>query len=126
DLVPGHHETSRVAATRSASAAGRVGSGILLQTRSAALALRVAATQLLVIRRHERRDVRRSARLAAAEVPRRAFTEELREPGFVFDLLIQDRRADGVGAVVLALGERADVAVGADGAALGLHQHGEQ
>src|SRR5262245_141847 len=83
--------------------------------------------QLLpVVRRHERRHIWRRPGLAAAEVPRRALAEELREPRLVFDLLVQDGGADRVGAGVLALGELAQVGVAADGAALGLDQDSEQ
>src|SRR5437588_11779256 len=53
-----------------------------------------------MIRGHEGRHVRRGAWLAAAEVARGPFAQELREPGFVLDLLVQDRGADGIGAVV--------------------------
>src|SRR3954453_18080070 len=79
-----------------------------------------------MVRSHERGDIRRSAGLAAAEVARGAFAQELREPRLVLDLLVEDRGADGVGAVVFALRERADDAVGWDDAALGLDQESDK
>src|SRR5262249_58077782 len=75
--------------------------------------------------------VRGLARLAAAEVARRAdlvvalLAEQLDEPGLVLDLLVEDAGGHVVGARVLAEGQVADLAPGADGAALRLQQHGQ-
>src|SRR5262245_15462821 len=79
-----------------------------------------------VVRRHERRYIRRSARLAAAEVARRALAEELGEPGLVLDLLVEDGGADRICPRVLAESEGANVLVGTDGAAFGFDQDREQ
>src|SRR5205807_5078250 len=71
------------------------------------------------------------ARLAAAEVARGAdlavalLAQQLDEPGLVLDLLVEDARGHVVGPRVLAEGQVADLAPGADGAALGLQQHGQ-
>src|SRR5437870_392337 len=77
---------------------------------------------LLVVRRHERCHVRRRPRFAAAEVARWPFADELGEPRLMFDLLVENGGADGVGAEILALRELAQVGVAADGAAFRLDQ----
>ena len=44
----------------------------------------------------------------------------------MLDFFVQDRRADGIGARILVLGELTEVGIAADGAALGFHQDREQ
>src|SRR5437588_107416 len=66
---------------------------------------------------------------AAAEVARgpdlvvALLAQQLDEPGLVLDLLVEDARRHVVGARVLAEGQVAHLAPGADGAALRLQQH---
>src|SRR5438093_13604898 len=73
--------------------------------------------------------VRSLAGLATAKMARRAngvvalLAQQLDEPGLVLRLFLQDARSHVIGARILAKGQIADLAPGADGAALRLEQH---
>src|SRR5262245_64129696 len=76
--------------------------------------------------RQELRHVRRiSLRSDAgpAVMPRRPFAEELREPRLVLDFFMKNRERQIVGAMILAGGQAADLAVAGDRAALGGDEH---
>src|SRR5947208_1350920 len=60
-----------------------------------------------------------------ADLPVALLAQQFDEPGLVLHLLLENARGHVIGARVLAQGEVADLAPGADGAALRLQQHGQ-
>src|SRR3974377_2216689 len=76
--------------------------------------------------RQEFRHVRRVALRTytrAAVVAGRPLTQDLREPGFVLDLFMQDRQRKVVGTVILAGGVVTDGGIAADSAPFTAAQH---
>src|SRR5260370_37524127 len=75
--------------------------------------------------------VRRLARLSAAKVSGRPnlavalLAQQLDEPGFMLDFLIENPSGHVVGARILAKGQTADLTPGPNSAAFGLQEHGQ-